>query len=106
MAAFGAVLSLRWIRQTNARGEAKISLPPFVPFFAALILAAGCSVRSGQASLEDPLVVAGGGPLAASGVVAVSLNYRLGPLGFMAHPALAREDRQQVSAYYGLADYR
>ena len=45
-----------------------------------------------------------GGPLAASGIVAVSLNYRLGPLGFMAHPALAQEDRQQVSAYYGLAD--
>ena len=229
MAAFEAVLSLRWIRQTAARGQAKISLPPFVPFFAALILLAGCSVRSGQASLEDPLVVAGGEPLrgtrlasgvhayrgipyaapptgplrwrsprphvarqgvqdstdfaaacpqdqanpdwyraiaagfgvdgpvvpelarisedclylnvwapgepgetlrpvmvwihggsnvngyahepnyrgeplAASGVVAVSLNYRLGPLGFMAHPALAREDRQQVSGYYGLAD--
>lgn len=104
MAAFEAVLSLRWIRQTAARGEAKISLPPFVPFFAALILVAGCSVRSGQAPLEDPLVVAGGEPLAASGVVAASLNYRLSPLGFMAHPALAREDRQQVSGYYGLAD--
>lgn len=54
MAAFEAALSLRWISQTAARGEAKISLPPFVPFFAALILVAACSVRSGQASLEDP----------------------------------------------------
>ena len=53
MAAVEAVLSLRWISQTDARGEAKISLPAFVPLFAALILVAGCSVRSGQASLED-----------------------------------------------------
>ena len=54
MAAFEAVLSLRWIRQTDARGEAKISLPPFVPFFAALILVAGCSVRSAP-SAQDAL---------------------------------------------------
>lgn len=63
MAAFEAVLSLRWISQTAARGEAKISISLFVPFFAALILVAGCSVRSAQAPLEDPLVVAGGEPL-------------------------------------------
>lgn len=37
MAAFEAVLSLRWISQTHARGEAKISRPPLVPFFAALM---------------------------------------------------------------------
>src|SRR5262249_9154200 len=30
-----------------------------------------------------------GGKLAAAGVVVVSINYRLGPLGFLAHPALS-----------------
>jgi len=33
-----------------------------------------------------------GGPLASRGAVFVSLNYRLGPLGFFAHPALEREN--------------
>ena len=79
-------MSLRWIRQTGARGEAKISMPPFVPFFAALIFVAGCSVRSGPASLEDPLVVAGGEPLRgtrlASGVVAYrGIPYAAPPTG-------------------------
>lgn len=41
---------------------------------------------------------------AARGVVLVSINYRLGALGFMAHPALSSEDASGVSGYYGLAD--
>ncbi|MEM9385029.1 MAG: carboxylesterase family protein [Pseudomonadota bacterium] len=46
----------------------------------------------------------GGALVAAHGIVVVSLNYRLGPFGFLAHPALAAEDPQDVSGYYGLAD--
>ena len=38
-------------------------------------------------------------------VVVVSINYRLGPFGFLAHPALTAEDTaQHVSGNYGLAD--
>jgi Carboxylesterase family len=33
-----------------------------------------------------------GGPLASRGAVFVSLNYRLGTLGFFAHPALEKEN--------------
>src|SRR5581483_7043281 len=45
------------------------------------------------------------GPLLArKGVVLVSLNYRLGLLGFMAHPALTAESPHHVSGNYGLLD--
>ena len=42
--------------------------------------------------------------LARRGVVVVSFNYRLGALGFLAHPALSRESEHQVSGNYGLLD--
>jgi para-nitrobenzyl esterase len=37
-------------------------------------------------------------------VVVVSFNYRLGPLGFLAHPALAAADPNGASGNYGLYD--
>ena len=48
MAAFEAVLSLRWISQTTARGEAKISLPKWAPYDseARRILELGDEIRS------------------------------------------------------------
>jgi para-nitrobenzyl esterase len=42
--------------------------------------------------------------LARKGVVLVSLNYRVGPLGFLAHPDLSAESPQHVSGNYGLLD--
>jgi para-nitrobenzyl esterase len=42
--------------------------------------------------------------LARHGVVVVSINYRLGALGFMAHPALTAESNRKVSGNYGLLD--
>ena len=42
--------------------------------------------------------------LATRGVVVVSINYRLGALGFMAHPALTAESERKVSGNYGLLD--
>jgi len=45
-----------------------------------------------------------GEPLAAQGVVVVSLNYRLGIFGFLAHPELSKESPQGVSGNYGLLD--
>ena len=42
--------------------------------------------------------------LAAQGVVLVSINYRLGILGFLAHPALDRESPHGASGNYGLLD--
>lgn len=45
-----------------------------------------------------------GEALARKGVVVVSLNYRLGPFGFMAHPELSDESPHCVSGNYGLLD--
>lgn len=45
-----------------------------------------------------------GESLARSGVVVVSINYRVGPFGFLAHPALSRESPEQVSGNYGILD--
>jgi para-nitrobenzyl esterase len=38
------------------------------------------------------------------GVIVVTINYRLGALGFLAHPALAAESPQGASGNYGLMD--
>jgi para-nitrobenzyl esterase len=45
-----------------------------------------------------------GEPLASQGVVVVSINYRLGIFGFLAHPALSRESPQGISGNYGVLD--
>ena len=45
-----------------------------------------------------------GEQLARKGVVLVSIGYRLGPLGFLAHPELSAESPQHVSGNYGLLD--
>jgi len=46
-----------------------------------------------------------GRDLALSGdVVVVTFNYRLGPFGFLAHPALSQESEHKVSGNYGLLD--
>jgi para-nitrobenzyl esterase len=45
-----------------------------------------------------------GAPLARKGVVLVSINYRLGALGFMAHPALSAESPHHASGNYGILD--
>ena len=42
--------------------------------------------------------------LAERGAVVVTLNYRLGALGFFAHPGLSRESDRKVSGNYGLLD--
>lgn len=46
----------------------------------------------------------GGEAFARQGAVVVSFNYRLGVLGFLAHPALVRESPRRSSGNYGLLD--
>jgi len=45
-----------------------------------------------------------GAPLAARGAVVVTINYRLGVFGFLAHPELTAESEHRVSGNYGLLD--
>lgn len=58
----------------------------------------GFTVGSGSQVLYE------GKYLAKKGVVVVTINYRLGPFGFMAHPKLSQESPHGVSGNYGLLD--
>jgi para-nitrobenzyl esterase len=60
----------------------------------------GGALTRGSGSME----VYDGQQLARQGVVLVTINYRLGPLGFLAHPALSRESAQHSSGNYGVLD--
>ncbi|HEX5184381.1 MAG TPA: carboxylesterase family protein [Allosphingosinicella sp.] len=51
---------------------------------------------------RDPMY--DGRKLAERGLVVVSINYRLGPLGWLAHPALSAESPRHISGNYGLLD--
>lgn len=60
----------------------------------------GGSLRIGGSA--EPLF--DGSALARRGIVFASINYRLGPLGWLAHPELSAEQRNRVSGNYGLLD--
>jgi para-nitrobenzyl esterase len=60
----------------------------------------GGSFETGSGSMD----IYNGRYLAAEGVVVVTINYRLGPLGFFSHPALSGEAASGVSGNYGLLD--
>lgn len=45
-----------------------------------------------------------GAALARQGLVVVSINYRVGPLGYLAHPGLSAESDERISGNYGLLD--
>ena len=51
---------------------------------------------------RDPLY--DGRKLAEQGVIVVSINYRLGVLGWLAHPGLSAESPEGISGNYGLLD--
>ena len=65
-----------------------------------LVYIHGGGFTSGGASCE----VYDGEYLAQQGIVYVSLNYRLGALGFLAHPALSAEADSKTSGNYGILD--
>lgn len=45
-----------------------------------------------------------GAALARQGLIVVSINYRVGPLGYLAHPELSAESDEHISGNYGLLD--
>lgn len=76
---------------TGARSS-KEKRPVFV-----WIYGGGFSSGSAACAIYD------GAEMARQGIVFVSLNYRVGPFGFMAHPELSKE-QNQASGNYGILD--
>ncbi len=58
----------------------------------------------GFSSGSTGMPIFGGEHLAKRGVVVVSIAYRVGPMGFLALPALSAESEHRVSGNYGLLD--
>jgi len=53
---------------------------------------------------SSSVAVYDGTELAKKGVIVVSVNYRVGPLGFLTHPELTKESEHGSSGNYGLLD--
>jgi len=83
---------------TPAEAQTKTkSVPEHLPV---IVWIYGGGYSNGSASM--PLYW--GDRLAQKGVVVVTIAYRLGPFGFLAHPELTRESPHRSSGNYGLMD--
>jgi para-nitrobenzyl esterase len=84
-------LSLNVWRPAGVAPDAHLAVMVWIP-------GGGWTDGSGSAPLYD------GSQLARRGVIVVTLNYRVGAFGFLAHPALSQESAQASSGNYGLLD--
>ena len=80
-----------WTPKAHAKSSAPIPVYLFIH---------GGAFNQGSTSVA----VYDGAPLAAKGVVVVTLQYRLGVYGFLAHPELTAESPDHASGNYGLLD--
>src|SRR4051812_27071011 len=82
-----------WVPAASARAGASGKLPVLY-----WIHGGGFVIGAASQPMYD------GEELARLGCVVVSVNYRVGPFGFLAHPALSAESPDHVSGNYGLLD--
>jgi len=78
----------------NAEGQVKDSAMPVMVW----IHGGGHQFGSGDFNVYQ------GDALPMKGVILVTINYRLGAFGYMAHPALSQDDPRGVSGNYGTLD--
>ena len=75
----------------NAKGGAKLPVVVWI-------------YGGGFSGGSSGMAVYGGEPLAKKGVVYVNFNYRIGVLGFLAHPEATKESGRNASGDWGLLD--
>jgi para-nitrobenzyl esterase len=75
------------------------SLKPAQPAPVMVYIHGGSFIAGSGSSPQDD-----GANIAARGVVVVTINYRLGVFGFLAHPELSAESPRHTSGNYGLLD--
>ena len=78
-------------RPADLKPDARLPVMVWIP-------GGGWTDGSGSAPLYD------GSQLARRGVIVVTINYRVGAFGFLAHEALSRESPRASSGNYGLRD--
>ncbi len=85
---------------TASSSEDCLYLNVYTPYgfgpFPVMVWIHGGGLVAGESDSSDPTALVG------SGVLVVTLNYRLGPLGFLAHPALVAANG--TAGNYGLMD--
>jgi len=65
----------------------------------------GAWTKGAASNVRGGVLVYGGAALARKGVVVVTTDYRLGPLGFLAHPELTAESPHHSSGNYAILDH-
>lgn len=97
-----------WFIGTPSTNEDCLHLNVFVPRKAlhdergdraVMVWIYGGGLTTGESDGYDPTALVVNGD-----VIVVSINYRLGALGFLAHPALTAESPHHVSGNYGIMD--
>ncbi len=76
-----------------------LKLQPVKPLPVYVFIHGGAFVQGGTS-----VAVYDGAALATKGIVVVTIQYRLGIFGFLAHPALSAESPEHASGNYGLLD--
>ena len=71
---------------------------PGVPIAPVMVWIHGGALSAGSSEVYDPVA------LVERGVMVVTINYRLGALGFLAHQSFAAESPQGAAGNYGLLD--
>lgn len=74
-------------------GGEKKALPVLVYFYGGGLIAGDASEKRYD-----------GESMATKGIITITVNYRLGVFGFMAHPELSKESGKNASGNYGLLD--
>ena len=95
----------RYLRDGSSRSEDCLTLNVWTPAQAGddlpvMVWFHGGGLIAGAGSA----IVSDGTAMAKQGVLMVTTNYRLGPLGFLAHPALTAESQHTASGNYGILD--